>query len=164
MFCIECNSIENYYAPDFDFWRESCLLRGNRFFSIFTTMKLLLSTVLAFLSLIISEQTDITPQVADALKRGDAGAIASYCMNPVELEIAGEEGAYAPADARTIIGKFFAANAVKGFSIKHQGTSKLDDQYRIGDLVTAKGTFRVTFFMKKSGNTWQIKQLKIESN
>ncbi|MFM7233275.1 MAG: DUF4783 domain-containing protein, partial [Flavobacteriales bacterium] len=48
------------------------------------------------------------------------------------------------------------------FTVKHQGTSKLDDQFRIGELTTSKGIFRVTFFMKKSNNTLQIKQLKIE--
>lgn len=145
-------------------WRETCYSRGVRFFSIFTTMKLLLSIFIVLFGLQLSAQTDITPQVADALKRGDAGTIANFCMSPVEIDIVGEEGNYSPSEARAVLGKFFAANAVKNFTIKHQGTSKLDDQYRIGDLTTAKGNFRVTFFMKKSGNSWQIKQLKIEAS
>lgn len=125
-------------------------------------MKPVLTVLLTLLSFIGFSQADITPQVSDALKRGDAGAIVALSMNPVEIEVSGSEGSYSSADARAVLSRFFSGNPVKSFTIKHQGTSKLDDQYRIGDLVTAKGTFRVTFFMKKAGNSWQIKQLKIE--
>lgn len=108
-------------------------------------------------------QGDITPRVSEALRKGDAAALSALMMNPVELTLSGQEGTYASADARAVLGKFFAAHPARDFSVKHQGTSKLDDQYRIGELITSKGTFRVTFFMKKTGAGMMIKQLKIES-
>lgn len=107
-------------------------------------------------------QGDITPKVSDALKRGDAASLASFFSPQIDLTLNGEDGSYSAADAQRKLAAFFSQNTAQNFTVKHQGTSKLDDQYRIGDLTTAKGVFRVTFFMKKSGSSMQIKQIKIE--
>jgi hypothetical protein len=128
------------------------------------TMKILISSILSlFIVSSLLAQADITPRVTDALKKSDAAALSALMMNPVELSIPGVDGSRTAAEARTALASFFSAHQVREFTVKHQGTSKLDDQYRIGDLVTSKGTFRVTFFMKKSATAMQIKQLKIES-
>lgn len=108
-------------------------------------------------------QSDITPEVSTAIKSGNAGQLAAFFDASVDLTILSEEGAYAPALAQKKLEAFFAANAVKAFSIMHKGTSKLGDEYRIGDLVTATGTYRVTFFMHRSGSGMKVKQLRIES-
>ncbi len=126
-------------------------------------MKAIIVAFFILLSPALFAQADITPQVTEALKKGDANALSAFFMSTVELEIIGEEGTYSAPTAKTMLTKFFTEKQVKGFTVKHQGNSKLDDQYRIGELTTAKGVFRLTFFMKKNGNTWQIKQLKIES-
>ncbi len=126
-------------------------------------MKAIIVAFFILLSPALFAQADITPQVTEALKKGDANALSAFFMSTVELEITGEEGTYSASTAKTMLTKFFTEKQVKGFTVKHQGNSKLDDQYRIGELTTTKGVFRLTFFMKKNGNTWQIKQLKIES-
>lgn len=118
-------------------------------------------TLLVFSSTAVA-QGDITPKVSDALKRGDAASLASFFMPQIDLTLNGEDGSYSAAEAQKILAAFFSQNTPQAFMVKHQGTSKLDDQYRIGDLNTAKGVFRVTFFMKKSGSSMQIKQIKIE--
>lgn len=118
-------------------------------------------TLLVFSSTTVA-QGDITPKVSDALKRGDAASLASFFMPQIDLTLNGEDGSYSAAEAQKILAAFFSQNTPQAFTVKHQGTSKLDDQYRIGDLNTAKGVFRVTFFMKKSGSSMQIKQIKIE--
>jgi hypothetical protein len=83
-------------------------------------------------------------------------------MPQVELTLPAKDGLMDKAQAQQMLAAFFSENTPQAFAIKHQGTSKLDDQFRIGELTTAKGTFRVTFFMKKNNNALQIKQLKIE--
>ncbi|MBL7941315.1 MAG: DUF4783 domain-containing protein [Flavobacteriales bacterium] len=113
--------------------------------------------------LALNAQTDITNSVVAAFKKADAGAIATMCTDQVELSVSGQEELYSREEAKGILNTFFSHHAVKSFTIKHQGTSKMDDQYRIGELITATGAFRVTFFMKRSGNSMQIRQLKIES-
>lgn len=107
-------------------------------------------------------QSDITPAVSAALKKGDAVTLATHFMPQVELTLVGKDAQVEKAQAQQMLQSFFKENAPQAFTIKHQGTSKLDDQFRIGELTTAKGVFRVTFFMKKNNNILQIKQLKIE--
>jgi len=107
-------------------------------------------------------QSDISPAVAAALKKGDAAALAAHLMPQVELTLLGKDGLFEKSEAQQMLAEFFKGNPPQAFSIKHQGTSKLDDQFRIGELTTSKGMYRVTFFMKKNNNALQIKQLKIE--
>jgi hypothetical protein len=125
-------------------------------------MKYLLSLSFALFSLMLFSQSDITPQVTSALKKGDAAALASFMMPGVELSITGQDNNLSKEDAQKVLTGFFRDHPATGFVVKHQGTSKLDDQYRIGDLTTTKGNYRVTFFMKKSGASLLIRQLKIE--
>jgi hypothetical protein len=110
----------------------------------------------------LSAQTDITSAVTTALKKGDAAGIAMHLMPQVEMTLSDKDGMFDKAQAQQLLSTFFRENPPQAFVIKHQGTSKLDDQFRIGELTTSKGIFRVTFFMKKSNNALQIKQLKIE--
>lgn len=126
-------------------------------------MKLLTYTFLLLLSLRGWSQADITPKVSEALKKGDAAGVAVYFMPQVDLALPDNDKTYSKADAQKALATFFVQNTVKNFAVKHQGTSKLDDQYRIGVLNTGKGDFRVTFFMRKSGDVILIKQLKIET-
>ena len=125
-------------------------------------MKFLLSTLLCIVALQLSAQGDITNQVVGAFKKADAATIGSYFMPQLELTMPDKEGVMDKAQAQGALTQFFKENAVTGFTIKHQGTSKLDDQFRIAELTTAKGAYRVTFFMKKQDATMKIKQLKIE--
>jgi hypothetical protein len=110
----------------------------------------------------IIAQSDISPAVSAALKSGDAMALTVHFMPQVELTLLGKDELLDKARAQQLLAGFFKENPPQAFSIKHQGTSKLDDQFRIGELTTSKGIYRVTFFMKKNNNALQIKQLKIE--
>jgi hypothetical protein len=108
-------------------------------------------------------QSDITASVTDAFKRGDASSLSQYFMSPLDLTIDELDGTFSKEEARTKVNAFFLQHTPSDLVIKHQGTSKVDDQFRIGDLTTAQGVYRVTFFMRKSGNAMLIKQLKIEA-
>lgn len=126
-------------------------------------MKTILFLMMSFLFWnALRAQSDITLAISSALKKGDAAAIAVHLMPQVEMTLAGTEGVFDKAQAQQLLASFFKENTPQAFTIKHQGTSKLDDQFRIGELVTSKGMFRVTFFMKKNNNALQIKQFKIE--
>lgn len=143
-------------------WLEDCNTGDISNFFYFYKMKFLTVTFLILLAASGFAQADITPKVSDALKRGDAAGIAAYFMPQVDVALPDSEKSLGKADAQKALATFFTQNPVKGFVVKHQGTSKLDDQYRIGVLSTSKGEFRVTFFMRKSGDIILIKQIKIE--
>ncbi|MBK8580910.1 MAG: DUF4783 domain-containing protein [Flavobacteriales bacterium] len=48
-------------------------------------------------------------------------------------------------------------------TIAHQGNNQMGESYYIGNLSTANGNFRVTFFLKRSGDVFLVKQLRIEN-
>lgn len=111
----------------------------------------------------LSAQSDITAGFTLALQKGNAAKLASYFGPNVDITVLGEEGTMSAAAAQKSLDNFFRGHAPKSFKIMHKGTSKLDDHYRIGDLVCADGTYRVTFFMHRTDAGMQVKQLRIES-
>lgn len=125
-------------------------------------MKFLLATILVSMAFALTAQGDITPQVSDAMSKGDAAATGSLLVSSVDLTILDDEDMYPRDQVVRRLSQFFQQNSPRSFTIKHQGTSKLDDHYRIGDLTTSTGVYRVTFFMKRSGSSMEIKQLRIE--
>lgn len=125
-------------------------------------MKALVTICLLFSSVWMMGQADITNQVSNALKSGNAKTLSDHFTSNVDITILNDENMYAKDQAAVKLNKFFASNKPSNFTIKHKGTSKLDDQYRIGELVTDQGTYRVTFFMKKDGDEMKIKQIRVE--
>lgn len=125
-------------------------------------MKTLFTFGLIFCSTFLFAQEDVSKAVSDALAKGNAAAIGSYLVSSVDLTILDDEDMYPKDQVVKKLQVFFAQHPPVSFEVKHKGTSKLDDHYRIGDLVTKKGKFRVTFFMKKGPDGVKIKQLRIE--
>mmetsp|Transcript_13547 Transcript_13547/g.20507 ORF Transcript_13547/g.20507 Transcript_13547/m.20507 type:complete len:129 (-) Transcript_13547:12-398(-) len=101
-------------------------------------------------------------RISTAFSNGNAKAIASYFLPTVDYAILDDEDMLPADQVAQKLAKFFSAAGVKDFKVKHKGKSKLDDHYRIGDLVTSKGTYRVTYFLKKGKQGMKIKQLRIE--
>lgn len=126
--------------------------------------RLLLSlfTLMAFL--LVHAQTDIKDQVTAAIGAGDANALGEKLVPNVDLTVLATSDYYSKAQATGILRKFFDEHEPKGLRIEHEGTSKMGDRYCIGQLTTANGVFRVTFFLKKTGDATQVKQLRIENS
>lgn len=102
--------------------------------------------------------------VADAVKHGNAKALASYFTAGVNLTVDRKDEVYSREQAEVIMTRFFANHVPRDFSIRHEGKSKMDDHYYIGDLVTGNGNYRVTFFMKREQDGFRIRQLRIEED
>jgi hypothetical protein len=126
------------------------------------------SISLLFLSLIttlvVSAQSDISANASAALQKGDAVALAACFLPSVELSLNGTATTVSKADAQALLTSFFKTNPVAGYNSKHQGSSKLDDQFRVGELTTTNGAFRVTFYIKKQDGATGIRQIKIEKS
>lgn len=124
----------------------------------------LLFFTLVMFSISLRAQIDIPANVSAALQKGDATALAACFLPSVELSINGNATTVSKEEAQVLLTAFFKANAVSGYNSKHQGSSKLDDQFRVGELMTASGPFRVTFFVKKQDGASGIRQIKIEKS
>ncbi len=102
--------------------------------------------------------------VADAVKNGNAKTLASYFTAGVNLTVDRKDEVYSREQAEVIMTRFFANHVPGDFAIRHEGKSKLDDHYYIGDLSTGNGNYRVTFFMKRESDGFRIRQLRIEAD
>ena len=100
--------------------------------------------------------------IAAAIKAGDAKTIGTYFAKSVDLTLNDLEDVYSKDQAIVILGDFFSENNPESFSLKHQGKSKLEDHFYIGDLKTSTQTYRLTFFLKKEDEAFKLKQLRIE--
>lgn len=100
--------------------------------------------------------------ISRAIEVGNAKMLSDYFAAMVDLTVKDIEDVYSKEQAEVILTRFFNQNKTISYAVKHEGKSKLDDYYYIGDLVSATGTFRCTFFLKREGDKFRIKQLKIE--
>ncbi len=105
----------------------------------------------------------IPDELVNSLKTGNAAVIGKYFGANVDLSIPGNESLCSKAQAELILKDFFSKNQVKSFTTLHQGESKDGSQYLMGNMTTAAGTnYRVSIYMKKNGEIFQIKELRIE--
>jgi len=107
---------------------------------------------------------DIGDEIASAVKSGNSKQLASFFYSNIELNIPGNEGIYSKAQAELILKDFFSKNQPKNFTIMHQGASKDGNKYTIGNLETGTGNYRTYFFLKKVGENFQIKELRVEAD
>ena len=126
----------------------------NRIFLFIT----LLTTSLATIA-----QGEVKDQVVNAMGTGNAAALGRTLVANIDLTVLNTSEYYSKAQAEQILKKFFDDQKPQGLVIEHEGTSNMGDSYYIGRLKTVNGEFRVTFFLKKTNEVYQVKQLRIEN-
>lgn len=102
-------------------------------------------------------------EIATAIRKGDANALASYFNATVELVVKGKEGMHTRENARKEVADFFATHRPTSFSVVHKGEARgRASTYCIGDLVTNQQTFRVYIYMKQVGSETRIVELRFD--
>lgn len=108
-------------------------------------------------------QPNLAP-IKKALSSGDIETLSTYFDDTVEIAVGDNEDIYDKAQAKDIVGQFFADNAPKTFSEVHKGTSKGNDsQYFIGNLVAGGKNYRTYIFLKVGTDKFLIQELRIEA-
>ena len=100
--------------------------------------------------------------VVQALRSGNAAALASYFPAKVEITISNGDASYSRSQAEMVLRNFFAGHAPQAFNIVHQGTSPEGSRYFIGNLVTTGGTFRTYVYAKQLNGTTSIQEIRFE--
>jgi len=126
-------------------------------------MQKLLTGIFLILTISLSA-TPVSDNLATALKTGNAEEIAKHFGTSVDLSIPNNEGVYSKTQAKLILKTFFLKNKPTGFSIVHNGDSKNNSHYSIGNLTTAKGSFRTYILYKEVNKKVTILELKIEAD
>lgn len=116
--------------------------------------------VLAFLFGNPSISNDIT----EAIKNGQAHKVADHFGTSVDLSTPDNEGVYSKMQAQLILKTFFVKNKPTDFKVVHNGNSKNNSHYSIGNLTTEKSKFRVYILYSLKDQKTTILELKIESD
>ena len=124
--------------------------------------KSLFTLFLIFLITVFSNQVkaQVPDEIIQSLKTGNSKTLSEYFNQNVEMMVLKNDNIYSKAQAEQILNKFFDSNSTERFLIIPQGGK--EDQYVIGNLVTNKGTFRVTFLLKKNKGKDYIHLFRIE--
>ncbi len=109
-------------------------------------------------------KSPISNELTEAFKAGDAVKVSAHFNESVDLEIPNNEGIYSQTQARLILKSFFLKNKPSDFKVVHNGNSKNNAHFTIGNLTTDKGLFRVYILYKNGENKITIHELKIESD
>ena len=126
-------------------------------------MQKLLIGIFLTLTLVINA-TPISDNIALAFKTGNSTEIAKHFGSSVDLSIPNNEGVYSNTQAKLILKTFFQNNKPSGFTVVHNGDSKNNSHYSIGNLTTSKGTYRTYILYKEQDKKLTILELKIESD
>lgn len=101
--------------------------------------------------------------IARALNAGDADAVSKYFADNVEISILDNEQLIPKAKASEALRSFFNSSKPKSFSQVHQGTSReSSDQYCIGNLAAANGSYRVYIYLKMNGSNASIQEIRFD--
>ncbi len=123
-------------------------------------MKMLLGVLFVLGSLIDLPNLD---SITSALSQGNVDILSTYFDESVEIAVADEDDIYDKAEAKTILANFFAANKPSKFDQVHKGTSKGQDSvYCIGNLNTAKKTYRVYVLLRVEDGKQFIQELRFD--
>ncbi len=110
-----------------------------------------------------AQSNPVLEAVARALGAGDADALARHLADNVDLSILNQEQTCSKVKATELLRSFFNTNKPRAFNQVHQGTSRgSSDQYCIGNLATANGTFRVYVYLKTSGSSAVVQELRFD--
>jgi len=118
-----------------------------------------------FLTISISSfALPISDEVVVALKTGNSEELAKHFSESIDLSIPENEGVFSKVQAQLILKTFFSKHQPSDFKEVHQGDSKNNSHYSIGNLTTSNGTFRTYVLYKEINNAITIVELRIESD
>lgn len=124
---------------------------------------LLFLLMFAPLALLANQGNPTLDAISRALGAGDVDALSKYFADNVEISVQDKEQLYPKAKATDVIRSFFGTNKPRAFAQVHQGTSRENsDQYCIGNLSSASGTYRVYLYLKASGNNITIQEMRFD--
>lgn len=125
-------------------------------------MKKLITFAMILWAGVAFSQDPTSDKAVKAFQTGNSKELASLFADNLDLVIEDDNDIRSKEQAEQIVKKFFDKAQPKGFKINNSGTTPLGLIYRIGELETAAGKYKVEFKLKKVGENNVISQLEIE--
>jgi len=110
------------------------------------------------------EADPIINEIAAAISDANAGTLAKYFNETVDITLPDNEGTYSKSQAELIMKDFFSKNPPDTFEIKHQGSSNKGSIYAIGTYSTANVSYRNYMLLKKISEDLKITQFRLEED
>ena len=116
--------------------------------------------VILFVSLFSFSFTlrDITDDVANALKQGNASELVKHFAEKVSIKVLNQEDLLSKSQAQALIEDFFSKHKVKTYQTSHTSIVNGDQQFITGALDTTTGKYRISILVRGS----VISQFRIE--
>lgn len=115
---------------------------------------------LAFLLVFVIPAVSTAQQsgIEAALQKGNATELGTYFAKTVDMILPDVEETYSTADAVTVLTEFFSKQTVKGYKRLHVNAPQEGRaNYSMGDLYTAKGTYRTTLYFDTQQKITEIR-------
>ena len=118
--------------------------------------------VILFISLFSFSFTlkDLTDDVANALKQGNASELVKHFAEKVSIKVLNQEDLLSKSQAQALIEDFFNKHKVKSYQTSHTSIVNGDQQFITGSLDTSTGKYRISILVR--GNV--ISQFRIEND
>ncbi len=120
-------------------------------------MKLFVITLISLFSFSFT-QKEITDDVANALKIGNATELVKIFAEKVSIKVLNQEDLLSKSQAQALLADFFAKHKVKTYQTSHTSIVNGDQQFITGSLDTNNGKFRISILVRGS----VISQFRIE--
>ncbi|MES2620464.1 MAG: DUF4783 domain-containing protein [Bacteroidota bacterium] len=125
-------------------------------------LRVFLMLVTSWFMLINEVQAQSFDHIANAIKSGNASALAAAFQGNVEITIKESGNSYSKSQAEMVLKNFFNTHQPKSFAINHQGTSPEGSRYFIGNLSTSTGNYRTYVYAKAAGGALVIQEIRFE--
>lgn len=125
-------------------------------------MRNLIIGVFLFIGLTAS-RFPISDDLTVAFKSGNVDKIATHFTDPIDLSIPNNEGVFSKTQATQILKTFFTKNKPSNFKVVHNGDSKNNAHYSIGNLTTSNGAYRIYILYREVKSINIILELRIET-
>ncbi len=122
-------------------------------------MKVLVILLISLLSLSFSLK-DVTDDISNYLKAGNAQSLATTFADKISIKILDVEDLLSKAQAQALIEDFFSKHKVKNYTTLHSSFINTGHQFITGNLETNDGKYRVSILVR--GNI--ISQFRIEND
>ena len=123
--------------------------------------KVLILLVLIATASLSYAQSDVINNVKSAMKSGSSKEIAKFLSQNVDVTIDDDFQTYSKTQAEYALRDFFKKNVPDGFSIIHQGTSKGNLHFVIGQYTSNSNNFRVWLRMKDVSGRYLIHEISL---
>jgi len=115
-----------------------------------------------FLVLSFAKANDVIDDIASCVRTANTKELSKYFASTVSLTLLNDEGMYSRVQAEIILRDFFSRNAPTGVKVAHRLDSNPNFRYVVLTLDTAKETFRVSYKLTNSDNSFQVTEFRIE--